>query len=197
MLSKAIKSFSDNKMLSGLWIRAEPFLFPLNKESLSDPFTSVMLTDFSMYDPSDLEHVGWYYIPVQNGMLLFLTAPRSEIFAEAYSLLFSILGAVLLAILVSAIVGLLVGNGFAKPIHALTDIIGQTAKLDLTSSYSGQGFMEQKDEIGQMARGVNEIASRSGEMRSSNEQGYRKFQDAREAVQELVRITGQFRWREE
>lgn len=27
MLSKAIKSFSDNKMLSGLWIRTEPFLF--------------------------------------------------------------------------------------------------------------------------------------------------------------------------
>ena len=43
--------------------------------------------------------------------------------SEAYSLLFSILGAVLLAILVSAIVGLLVGNGLAKPIHALTDII--------------------------------------------------------------------------
>lgn len=57
--------------------------------------------------------------------------------SEAYSLFFSILGAVLLAILVSAIVGLLVGNGLAKPIHALTDIIGQTAKRDLTSSDSG------------------------------------------------------------
>lgn len=30
-------------------------------------FGTVTPTDFSMYDPSDLEHVGWYYIPVQNG----------------------------------------------------------------------------------------------------------------------------------
>lgn len=252
----------------------------LTRDSLTDPFTSVTPTDFSMYDPSDLEHVGWYYIPVQNGapiwmdpylnsninvymisyvvpiyaedgtsigivgmdidfraltdeidavslfdsgygfiakpdgtvlyhkdletgtnltsldaslapagsfisneanigkpfeysyggirkffvfaplhngMLLFLSAPRSEIFAEAYTLLFSILGAVLIAILVSAVVGLLVGNGLSKPIHALTDIIGQTAKLDLTSSDNGQSLMGQKDEIGQMASGVHDM----------------------------------------
>lgn len=30
-------------------------------------FISVTPTDFSMYEPTDLEHVGWYYIPVQNG----------------------------------------------------------------------------------------------------------------------------------
>ena len=131
MLSKAIKSFSDNKMLSGLWIRAESFLFPLNKKSLSDPFTSVTPTDFSMYDPSDLEHVGWYYIPVQNGMLLFLT-------------------------------------------------IGQTAKLDLTSSDSGQGLMEQKDEIGQMANGVL----------------MRSLPDPARCARLMSRATGSFRMRE-
>ena len=39
----------------------------LTRDSLSDPFTAVTPTDFSMYEPGDLEHVGWYYIPVQNG----------------------------------------------------------------------------------------------------------------------------------
>ena len=29
-------------------------------------------TDFSMYDPSDLEHVGWYYIPVNAGHAIWL-----------------------------------------------------------------------------------------------------------------------------
>ena len=39
---------------------------------------------------------------------------------------------------------------------------------------------------------VSDIASRSSEMRSANEQGYQKLQDAREAVKELVRITEKF-----
>ncbi len=39
----------------------------LTRDSSDSEFTSVTPTDFSMYDPSDLEHVGWYYIPVQNG----------------------------------------------------------------------------------------------------------------------------------
>ena len=252
----------------------------LTRNSLSDPFESVTPTDFSMYDPSDSEHVGWYYIPVQNGapvwmdpylnsninvymisyvvplyaedgtsigivgmdiaftqltdmidsaklfdtgygfltnkdgnivyhkdaesgqslasldsslsgvgsyisnpgpnsdafeysykgvkklmvssplmngMIFVLTAPKSEIFSEAYSLLFTIIGAIILAILVSAVVGLLVGNGLSKPIHSLTDIIGRTARLDLTSSGKGDQLMRHKDEIGKMAGEVHEM----------------------------------------
>ena len=36
------------------------------RNSTEDEFESVTPTDFSQFDPSDLEHVGWYYIPVQN-----------------------------------------------------------------------------------------------------------------------------------
>ena len=39
----------------------------LSRSNLSAPFEELVPTDFSMYDPSDLEHVGWYYIPVKNG----------------------------------------------------------------------------------------------------------------------------------
>ncbi|MCR5025146.1 MAG: methyl-accepting chemotaxis protein [Lachnospiraceae bacterium] len=254
----------------------------LTRNSLSDPFSEVTPTDFSMYDSSDVEHVGWYYIPVQNGapiwmdpylnsnidvymisyvvpiyaedgtsigivgmdiafteitdkidavslfqsgygfltnkegkivyhktaevgqdlssldsslssvnsyilntepnttafeysyngvkklmvssplqngMILALTAPKAEIFSEAYSLLFTILSAIILAIFVSSIVGLFVGNGLSKPIHALTDIIGQTAKLDLTETGKGDKLVKQRDEIGQMATGVNDMRS--------------------------------------
>ncbi len=252
----------------------------LTRDNLTDPFDEVTPTDFTMYDPSDAEHVGWYYIPVQNGeplwmdpylnsninvymisyvvplytedgtsigivgmdisfdmltemvgnvslfdtgygfltnqednivyhknaengtplssmdaslsgvasfaddeankgktyeysyqgtekfmvfqpmknnMKLFLTAPKKEIFSDAYSLLYTILGAVLLALAVCAVVGFFVGNGLARPIHSLTDIIGQTARLDLTSSKTGDNIMKQKDEIGQMANGVHEM----------------------------------------
>ena len=33
----------------------------------AENFEALVPTDFSMYSPDDLEHVGWYYIPVKNG----------------------------------------------------------------------------------------------------------------------------------
>lgn len=38
----------------------------LTRNDTQSAFDSVTPTDFSMYDPSDLAHVGWYYIPVAN-----------------------------------------------------------------------------------------------------------------------------------
>lgn len=38
-----------------------------SKESADADFKSLTPTDFSSYDKDDLEHVGWYYIPVGNG----------------------------------------------------------------------------------------------------------------------------------
>ncbi len=38
----------------------------LTRNSTSDGFKSVEPTDFSTYEKDDLEHVGWYYIPVEN-----------------------------------------------------------------------------------------------------------------------------------
>ncbi len=44
----------------------------LTRNNDGEKFTSITPTDFSMYDPSDLEHVGWYYIPVQHGAPLWM-----------------------------------------------------------------------------------------------------------------------------
>lgn len=38
----------------------------LTRDSADAEFTSVTPTDFSMYDKDDIEHVGWYYVPVNN-----------------------------------------------------------------------------------------------------------------------------------
>ena len=37
------------------------------KNTEDEPFEQLTPTDFSSYDPTDLEHVGWYYTPVNNG----------------------------------------------------------------------------------------------------------------------------------
>lgn len=37
-----------------------------SRNSIQEGFTELVPTDFSMYDPDDSAHVGWYYIPVKN-----------------------------------------------------------------------------------------------------------------------------------
>lgn len=39
----------------------------LTRDDMDSEFEWITPTDFSEYDPTDLEHVGWYYIPVNNG----------------------------------------------------------------------------------------------------------------------------------
>ncbi len=45
----------------------------LTRNSIEDAFDSIEPTDFSMYEEDDLEHVGWYYIPVKNGSALWMS----------------------------------------------------------------------------------------------------------------------------
>lgn len=41
--------------------------FFITRLSSEGGFTRVPMTDMSAYDPSDVEHVGWYYIPIEQG----------------------------------------------------------------------------------------------------------------------------------
>lgn len=44
----------------------------LTRNDTKSAFESVTPTDFSMYDPSDVAHVGWYYLPVENKAPLWM-----------------------------------------------------------------------------------------------------------------------------
>ena len=50
----------------------------LTRNDTNSPFESVTPTDFSMYDPGDLAHVGWYYIPVANKAPLWMDPYLNE-----------------------------------------------------------------------------------------------------------------------
>ncbi len=45
-----------------------------SRSSDAENFEALVPTDFSMYSPDDLEHVGWYYIPVKNGKPTWMSA---------------------------------------------------------------------------------------------------------------------------
>lgn len=50
----------------------------LTRNSLDEAFTAVTPTDFSIYDKDDLEHVGWYYIPVENKAPMWMSPYLNE-----------------------------------------------------------------------------------------------------------------------
>lgn len=50
----------------------------LTRNDTQSEFESVTPTDFSMYEPDDLAHVGWYYIPVANKAPLWMDPYLNE-----------------------------------------------------------------------------------------------------------------------
>ena len=50
----------------------------LTRNDTESAFESVVPTDFSMYEPDDLAHVGWYYIPVANKAPIWMNPYLNE-----------------------------------------------------------------------------------------------------------------------
>lgn len=50
----------------------------LSRSNTESEFESLVPTDFSIYDKTDLAHVGWYYIPVENGAPLWMDPYLNE-----------------------------------------------------------------------------------------------------------------------
>lgn len=97
------------------------------------------------------------FCPLDNGMNLVLTAPQSEITANADSLTMQILGFLVLGLLISAVLGVLIGSSIANPIRKITEIIRQTARLNFQKSAYGEALMKRSDETGMMAKAVGEM----------------------------------------
>lgn len=73
MTKIAVNAADNTEGAMAVYIRYNPeFTEPTsglfaNRPSADSSFEILTPTDFSMYDPSDTAHVGWYYIPVNNG----------------------------------------------------------------------------------------------------------------------------------
>ena len=97
------------------------------------------------------------FFPLNNGMNLILTAPLTEIKANANSLTLQILGFLVFGLVTSAVLGIFIGSNIANPIKQITDIIKRTAKLDFHKTAHGDTLTKRKDETGTMAKAVSEM----------------------------------------
>lgn len=84
-MKTTIRTFAENTDGTiSAYIRYNPeYSFPksgyfLNREKITDEFQELEPTDFSMYDPSDTAHVGWYYIPIQEGEPIWMDPYLNE-----------------------------------------------------------------------------------------------------------------------
>ena len=101
---------------------------------------------------------------LDNGMKLVLSAPVSEIYAEAYGLAKLIIIAMVVAFVLSAVIGVIIGTGMTRPIRQLTAVIEQTAELDFRPTKEGGKLRKQKDEIGNMATKIHIMRKKLREM---------------------------------
>lgn len=75
----AITAANNTDGSIGVYLRYNPDIAPANagifyvRNNEREPFKPFELTDLSLYDEDDLEHVGWYYIPIKAGKPVWLT----------------------------------------------------------------------------------------------------------------------------
>jgi len=124
---------------------------------------------------------------LDNGMRLVLTAPVSEIYAEAYGLAKLIIIAMIVAFVLSAVIGVIIGSGMTRPIRQLTAVIEQTAKLDFRPTKEGGKLRKQKDEIGNMATKIHIMRKKLREMMGDLQQTQQVLESNAEDLNHLMK----------
>ena len=124
---------------------------------------------------------------LDNGMKLVLTAPVSEIYAEAYGLAKLIIIAMIVAFVLSAVIGVIIGTGMTRPIRQLTAVIEQTAELDFRPTKEGGRLRKQKDEIGNMATKIHIMRKKLREMMGDLQQTQQVLEGNAEDLNHLMK----------
>lgn len=124
---------------------------------------------------------------LDNGMKLVLSAPVSEIYAEAYGLAKLIIIAMVVAFVLSAVIGVIIGTGMTRPIRQLTAVIEQTAKLDFRPTKEGGKLRKQKDEIGNMATKIHIMRKKLREMMGDLQQTQQVLEGNAEDLNHLMK----------
>lgn len=120
-------------------------------------------------------------------MKLVLTAPVSEIYAEAYGLAKLIIIAMIVAFVLSAVIGVIIGTGMTRPIRQLTAVIEQTAELDFRPTKEGGKLRKQKDEIGNMATKIHIMRKKLREMMGDLQQTQQVLESNAEDLNHLMK----------
>ncbi len=99
------------------------------------------------------------FYELDSGMKLVLTAPVSETNSDAKMNALKMATAIAAGLIISVFFSILIGRGISIPIKKITEIVNKTSTLDFKSTQDSDKLLNQKDEIGSMARAVEELRS--------------------------------------
>lgn len=128
------------------------------------------------------------FITLVNGMRYVLTAPASELRAQAAHVARLIMVGALVAVIVSALIGLIISMGVTKPISRLNEILSETSKFNFASNPSNQLLYKRSDESGQMAKSLHNMRSSLRDMVADIRKVYG---DLQETTVQISETTGQ------
>ena len=124
---------------------------------------------------------------LDNGMKLALTAPVSEIKANADRLSLLIFGFMLMGIVVSVVLGIIISSSIANPIKKVTGVIKQTSQLDFRKNDNMDKLINRKDETGVMAQAASEMISVLRELVSDMERIKTELQKNMDLLDEVMK----------
>lgn len=126
------------------------------------------------------------YMTLVNGMRYVLTAPASELKAQAAHVARLIMFGALIAVIVSAVIGLIISMGVTKPITRLNQILSDTSKFNFASNPSNQLLYKRSDESGQMAKSLHNMRSSLRDMVADIRKVYSDLQETTEQISETT-----------
>ncbi|MGB7605959.1 MAG: methyl-accepting chemotaxis protein [Lutisporaceae bacterium] len=97
------------------------------------------------------------YTHLSNEDILMVDVPLDQLLKEMNSMILLLVILIIGGIVGSSLIALVVGKVISKPIIKLTELIHNTADLDLAEDKSFDYLTKQKDETGVMAKSVSEM----------------------------------------
>ncbi|MDD6069365.1 MAG: methyl-accepting chemotaxis protein [Clostridiales bacterium] len=109
------------------------------------------------YNDNGKEMMMGYYVLDSIGSIVMIIAEKQDAASMASALVKTNMAAALIAIVVALVVSLVFAGLISKPLKRVNKVIGQCASLDFTSQNELKKSMNQKDEIGDMSRAMEQM----------------------------------------
>ncbi|MGN0485361.1 MAG: methyl-accepting chemotaxis protein [Lachnospiraceae bacterium] len=97
------------------------------------------------------------YALTDQNLIVVMSADKDEIVAPINNMLAQMIGIGVLLAGICTVFAYVVSHFICKPIKQITDIVGNTATLDLSQSVGSEKLRERKDETGLMAEEVHQM----------------------------------------
>lgn len=134
-----------------------------------------------------------YYINPQGSYILVVSTDESDAFAAVSQTRNTLIGMLVAILVVFTAIGTLLIRRLVRPLHTLSGVVDRVAALDLTQSEEEQLLAKRKDEIGLIARAINNlnkelrdivgaIINQGNKLSQSNVQFVRGFNEIVETV---------------